>query len=136
MILFLDTSQKERVIIAMYERNSLKKRKVIKIRNHHSEVLVESIDALLKTHALNLKFLRGIAVVSGGGGFSALRIGITCANTLAWALKVPVFGVRESDTKLSEKKFVEILFKKLKKAKLGIFVTPLYGKEPNITYQH
>ncbi len=134
MILFLDTSSKKKVTIAMYEKNSLKKRKVIKIKNYHSEELLKNIDAFLKINTLTQRSLGGIAVASGPGGFSSLRIGITCANTLAWALKIPVFGIKESNTRLSEKKIVEILFKKLKKAKLGIFVTPLYGKEPNITF--
>jgi|SRR3989344_4526802 len=132
MILFLDTSQKEKFAIAIYEKNSLKKRKVIKIKNHHSEELLKNIDVFLKINTLSLRSLRGIAVVSGPGGFSSLRTGITCANTLAWALKIPVFGVEQSEIEVSEKGLADILFKKLKKVKLGIFVEPLYGKEPNI----
>ena len=136
MILFLDTSQKEKIIIAVYARNVFKKRNLVKIKNHHSEELLKNIDAFLKIHSLKARSLSGIAVVSGPGGFSSLRIGITCANTLAWALEIPVFGVAMAEFDSNEKEFRNFLFKKLKKARRGIFVVPLYGKEPNITFPH
>lgn len=41
--------------------------------------------------------LTHIACVVGPGGFVSLRIGVTAANTLAWALSLPSAGIHPSD---------------------------------------
>ena len=70
----------------------------------------------------DLKKLEAIYVVSGPGAFSALRIGVSTANALAWSLHIPVMELKV-DQDISQVK----ISKEFKP------VIPKYGKEPNIT---
>src|SRR5262245_54221583 len=58
-----------------------------------SERLLPGIEALREQVGISLGDLEGIAVSTGPGSFTGLRIGVTTAKTLAWALGVPVAGV-------------------------------------------
>ena len=59
-----------------------------------SEKLLSAIDDFMKLNKVKIKQLKGIGVVTGPGGFTSVRIGVVCANTLAYALNIPVFGLR------------------------------------------
>lgn len=93
-----------------------------------AEKLAERIRALLQATSYNLQALKSIVVHAGPGGFTSLRVGVTTANTLAYALAIPVIGVtgdvRDLETLLEKSKTVE-------PAKSGIAV-PVYSKPPDI----
>lgn len=57
-----------------------------------AEKLIPAIPAALKKGRPD-----GIIVIKGPGAFTGLRIGVTAANTLAFALKIPVSGVSTYD---------------------------------------
>jgi len=59
-------------------------------KKDESKKLLPNIEKLLKKHALTLKDINKIAVVVGPGPYSALRIGVTVANTLAYALDAKI----------------------------------------------
>jgi tRNA threonylcarbamoyladenosine biosynthesis protein TsaB len=61
------------------------------------ERLMPMIDAALGEAGLRIGDINGIAVGIGPGLFTALRIGVTTANTLSQVLRVPVAGVRSLD---------------------------------------
>jgi tRNA threonylcarbamoyladenosine biosynthesis protein TsaB len=61
------------------------------------ENLMPMIDGALREAGLKINDIDGIAVGIGPGLFTALRIGVTTANTLSQVLKVPVAGVRSLD---------------------------------------
>ena len=86
----------------------------------------------LKNWKKELADVKGIGVVSGPGGFTALRIGIVTANVLAYALNIPVVGLNQNEFN-SHKELVSKIVDKLKKAKIGDIVMPEYGREPNIS---
>lgn len=67
--------------------------------------IVASIDSLLKESNLSTKDIQIFDVNKGPGSFTGLKIGVTIANVLNWALK----GIPVSD-----------------------LVLPDYGKDPNI----
>lgn len=107
-----------------------------------SELLLKTISELLKKNKNKLNDVKGIIVVQGPGYFSALRIGITTANSLAYSLNKPVVGVilkkswqRFKDETKLEKVFTEglKLIKRNKKFQMKSIVKPFYGAEPNIT---
>ncbi len=58
-----------------------------------SEKLLPAISDLLKKSRRRFNEIEGVAVVCGPGPFSAVRIGVTVANTLAKILNVPVFEI-------------------------------------------
>ncbi len=109
----------------------------LKARFQQSEKLLPAIEKLLKKKKNSLKKIKGIIVVSGPGGFTSLRIGLATANTIGYAHKISVVGVKlpEGDNcncRLQEGMIKEGI-KLLKKAKKFKVVMPFYGQEPNIT---
>lgn len=91
MILQIDT--KDQKII----RVSLKKDgKIIKSlseeNEYGSQVLLPLIDRILKTENLKYENLDGVEVQTGPGSFTGLRVGVSVANALGFALNIPVNG--------------------------------------------
>lgn len=134
MQLILNTTDRQTVEILLTDGKKVFHRKVAAPR--HSEKLLISIEKLLRDQKVPIVKIKGIGVVSGPGGFAPLRVGVVTANTLAYALRIPVVGI-----KLTEFKTVEDLLKKIDK-KLSSkknftlsknIVLPFYGQEPNIT---
>ncbi|MEX1196976.1 MAG: tRNA (adenosine(37)-N6)-threonylcarbamoyltransferase complex dimerization subunit type 1 TsaB [Pseudohongiellaceae bacterium] len=61
-------------------------------RRHAREVL-SLVDAVLHDSSLSLSALSAIAVISGPGSFTGLRIGMTVAQGLAYSTSLPVIPV-------------------------------------------
>ncbi|MBP9738555.1 tRNA (adenosine(37)-N6)-threonylcarbamoyltransferase complex dimerization subunit type 1 TsaB, partial [Candidatus Saccharibacteria bacterium] len=62
-----------------------------------SDTLISKIEHLLGAHDLQVSKLDGIVVYRGPGSFTGLRIGITVANTLAYASKIKIIGTEGDD---------------------------------------
>ena len=58
----------------------------------HSETLIRNIDRVLTSAGLRMRDLSAIAVVSGPGSFTGLRIGMATAKGLAMASGAPLAG--------------------------------------------
>lgn len=54
------------------------------------KILLPSIQTLLRENNWELKELESIAVGIGPGSYTGMRVGITVAHTLAFALKLPI----------------------------------------------
>ena len=91
-----------------------------------SEGLMTHIEALLKQQKLGFADLTGLIVFEGPGSFTSLRIGLTVANTIAYAQTIPIVGA-------SGKDWIKTGLSKPKTAKPGNYVMPVYGAEANIT---
>ncbi|MFA5029296.1 MAG: tRNA (adenosine(37)-N6)-threonylcarbamoyltransferase complex dimerization subunit type 1 TsaB [Patescibacteria group bacterium] len=133
MILIINTAGSDfsEIILAKTKDKFLIK----KIAGHgrqQSEKLLATVDAFSKKNKVKLAQLKAIGVVSGPGSFTALRIGVTAANTLAYALKLPLVGLKLGEFNDS-KQLVDKIFRKIVKTKPGRIVSPFYNKEPNIS---
>jgi tRNA threonylcarbamoyladenosine biosynthesis protein TsaB len=67
--------------------------KQINERNIHAEVITLFIDELLKETGLNYNQLDAIAVSSGPGSYTGLRIGVSTAKGLCFALDKPLIAI-------------------------------------------
>lgn len=129
--LIINTSLKDRVFLALYKNDRLVSKSILKTKYKQAEKLLSGIERLFQRARVCLKDLKGIIVVKGPGPFTALRIGIVTANTLAFALGIPVIGIKTPEfNKLSEsiKKRIKEL-KRIKKTKKEKIIIPFYGKE-------
>lgn len=90
-----------------------------------SSTVLPNITSLLRSARKSFQDLDTIVVVRGPGSFSSVRIGVTIANTLAYALGIPVYGIK---TNIDFPRRI-----KHSKKRITDFVTPFYSKPPNIT---
>lgn len=63
----------------------------------HSERLLPSINKLLEDVGWDFKALDKIAVSTGPGSFTGIRVGLTCARTISQNLKIPLVGINTLD---------------------------------------
>lgn len=91
-----------------------------------SDGLLAHIETLIKKQSAGFSDLAGTIVYEGPGSFTSLRIGLTVANTMAYAQNIPIVGTTGDD-------WIKLGLSKLKTAKPGDYVMPQYGAEANIT---
>ena len=88
MILFIDTHD-ELITIALKNNEDLFiKTKVSEYA--HSVYTMPMIEEVFKENNLNIKDLEKIIVVNGPGSFTGIRIGLSIAKTLAYALNISI----------------------------------------------
>ena len=66
-------------------------------RDRPSDQLMPAVEQVLAAAGLALADLDGVAVSAGPGSFTGLRVGVTAAKTLAYALGKPVTAVSSLD---------------------------------------
>ena len=87
MKLYIDTSNSEKIIVGLDDKKfeTLSKKGA-------SQRLLPFIVELLKKEEKKLEDIKEIKVNTGPGSFTGLRVGVSVANALGWALKIPVNG--------------------------------------------
>ena len=70
----------------------------VRRKRTHSEQIVPHIETVLRLAGLDRADLTGIAVTSGPGSFTGLRIGLATAKAMAFALQIPLVGVNTMHT--------------------------------------
>lgn len=68
-----------------------------KIDARKAQVVLPMLDKLLRKHKLKPTDLTAIEVNTGLGSFTGLRVGVSIANALSYALKIPVNKKRIGD---------------------------------------
>lgn len=88
--LYIDSADNNRISVVL-EVNG-QKYEVISESNdtRGSQVILPTILGLLNKHNLRAKDIQEIRVNKGPGSFTGLRVGVAIANSLAYALNVPV----------------------------------------------
>lgn len=88
MILFIDTHD-ELITVALKNGDDL----FIKTKESeysHSIYTMPMIESLFKENNLNVKDLKKIVAVNGPGSFTGIRIGLSIAKTMAYALNIDI----------------------------------------------
>ena len=91
-ILALETSAKA-VSVAVVEDSVVLAAAYQNIGLTHSVTLMPLMDNMLHNAGLTVADMSLIAVAAGPGSFTGLRIGVSAAKGLAWALELPCCGV-------------------------------------------
>jgi len=132
MILLINTADQGSIVVALVKAGKIVSFEDDATPHHGAGKILFAIERLLKEQKASLK---GIVVVSGPGAFTAVRLGVVIANTIAWSLHIPTIGVKRT----AFTTLVDLGAKStslMKRAKKGKLVVPYYGKEPNITLPH
>ena len=92
MLLKIDTTIAQKVTVELINKKSGKKDQLVQTQKLGSQVLLPLIVQILKKNRVNFSDLTAIEVNPGPGSFTGTRVGVSVANTLGFALSIPVNG--------------------------------------------
>lgn len=92
LLVAIDTAS-ELAGVALTEDGALLAEVTWRTRQSHSRELLPALDWLLGRHERTKNDVAGLCVCLGPGSYAGLRVGISTAKALAFALAVPVAGV-------------------------------------------
>ncbi|KUO50024.1 MAG: hypothetical protein APF76_06045 [Desulfitibacter sp. BRH_c19] len=96
IVLGIDSSTQVNTV-ALIDHGRLLTETIMNTRKNHSQRLMPTIDMILKEVGINITDIDGVAVSSGPGSFTGLRIGMTTAKAIAWSLNKPLVGIPSLD---------------------------------------
>jgi tRNA threonylcarbamoyladenosine biosynthesis protein TsaB len=96
MLLAVDTSTRT-IGLALYDGTAVISERVWQTHNHHTVELAMAVEHLLTDNQVQPAMLTGLAVATGPGSFTSLRIGFALVKGLAFTLKIPLIGVPSLD---------------------------------------
>ncbi|MCX5781660.1 MAG: tRNA (adenosine(37)-N6)-threonylcarbamoyltransferase complex dimerization subunit type 1 TsaB [Elusimicrobia bacterium] len=79
--------------LALAENNRIILEKFWKSALKHSEKLIPALKQLLKKAKWKISSIDKIAVSTGPGSFTGIRVGLSCAKTMAQVLDIPIVGI-------------------------------------------
>lgn len=132
--LFLDTST-SRLIIGVYKDHKQIYFENEPTNNNLSSKFLPHIKACLESLSLTINQVDEIYVVNGPGSFTGIRVGVTIAKTLAWALKKKIYTISELEllaTTDTDKKYIVPMFD----ARRGYVYAGMYNKNLKATIKN
>lgn len=132
--LFLDTST-SRLIIGVYKDQKQIYFENEPTNNNLSSKVLPHIKACLESLSLTINQVDEIYVVNGPGSFTGIRVGVTIAKTLAWALKKKIYTISELEllaTTDTDKKYIVPMID----ARRGYVYAGMYNKNLKATIKN
>ena len=96
LLLALDTSTSA-ITVALHDGSRVRAERAVTDARRHTEHLAPLIEEVLAASAVAPGELTDLAVGTGPGPFTGLRVGLVTARTLGFALGLPVHGVPSVD---------------------------------------
>lgn len=96
MLLAVDTSTSW-ISLALYDGTFVLYEATWQSQHHHTVELAPAIQLLFEQTGTQQENLIGLAVATGPGSFTSLRIGVAAAKGMALALNIPLVGVPSLD---------------------------------------
>lgn len=124
MYLLIDLSQKDTIHLSLFSVKHL----INCNHNWQNKNLLDCLDNFLARQKKKKADIKGVMAVTGAGSFTSARIAAVIANTLAYALKIPVLAIKENQTKKIQELIPELL-----KQPIGQYISATYSGQPNIT---
>jgi len=97
LVLAINTSTKIGTVALYHSDTGLISEVNLNIKLNHSDTIMTSIDSLFELSGYTIKDVEKIAVSTGPGSFTGIRVGVGAAKGLAYSLQVPIVGVNELD---------------------------------------
>lgn len=94
--LSIDTSSNKEIMVSL-EINGRKYVQKQEIGLQKAQVVLPMVDKLLKKYGLKIGDINKIEVNTGPGSFTGLRVGISIANALSFALGVPINNKKKGE---------------------------------------
>lgn len=92
MILHIDTTETKNILVELKNIKGKTASKLKRRQQQGSQVLLPMIIDLLKNNKISLTNITQIEVNPGPGSFTGTRVGVSVANALSYALKIPING--------------------------------------------
>jgi tRNA threonylcarbamoyladenosine biosynthesis protein TsaB len=99
MVLHINTKDSKLITVALKEKEKVVS-EMSEENEYGSQVLLPLITKLLEKQGLEFKDLTGVEVEEGPGSFTGLKVGASVAQTLGFALNIPVNGKLNRSIKL------------------------------------
>lgn len=126
MILCIRTDQPE-AEISLYDPSGAQVADVTWLAHRQlADTLPGKVRDMLQDHSFSYDDLSGVVVFRGPGSFTGLRIGISVANTFAYAQSIPIVGSMGDD-------WIKAGLARLAHGENQKIALPEYGAEANIT---
>ena len=97
MILSIDTFSDVLGICLLDENKNIKFCVEYRQYKPFSETIIYELDLLLKKFEIPKKEIASVVINKGPGGYTGLRVGITTAKVLAYALNIPLYAYTSLD---------------------------------------
>ena len=94
------------------------------------EQYLQTIDQFLEKHQIQLEKVKRILIVPGPGSFTASRVSVTIANTIAFTHKIPMISIPNPEKKSLRELCIDLSHQNPPET---LFVAPLYDRPPMIT---
>src|SRR5690625_5734494 len=91
-VLAIDTST-HLMAVALVTNGQVGRKLTTNLTKNHSVRLMLAISKLMAEVEMSPKQLHKIVVGKGPGSYTGVRIGLTTAKSMAWALNIPVVGI-------------------------------------------
>ncbi|SDJ31351.1 tRNA (adenosine(37)-N6)-threonylcarbamoyltransferase complex dimerization subunit type 1 TsaB [Natribacillus halophilus] len=104
MILAMDTSTYV-LGVALGDKEAVKAEWTTYEKKNHSLRLMPGIDHVMKSINVEPSDLSGIAVTTGPGSYTGVRIGVSTAKAMASALQIPIYDVSSLEALASNRRF-------------------------------
>lgn len=121
MYLFFDLTGEKNVVIQSFLYDTWKK---AEFPYDNEDALLSGISEVLKDNGKEMSDLSGVGVKIGKGRFTAVRVAVTVANTLGYALNIPVVSYADEA--------LDLVLKRLGEAKTGVYVHAEYSGPASI----
>lgn len=87
----IDTSKTGEVVVVLKDESETVDQ-INPPNNYGSQVLLSTVEKILKKNNRKFQDLEAIEVNTGPGSFTGLRVGVSVANALGFTLNIPVNG--------------------------------------------
>lgn len=125
LVLAIDTSTSIGTLALYDDKKGVIGEITLNVKQNHSAITMTTLDCLLTLTGVDKKEIDKIAVSTGPGSFTGIRIGVGLAKGLAYALKTSIAGINELDLLASmyigDKKIVSMLDARKERVFCGIY---------------